>query len=105
MRLHETLPNSECIGKVVCAQPDIGQPWVSYEDSSKGEKDYYRDVYVDGFCAYVFGESCTILGYDENRNTITLSNEGARGDPGDDWGRVFTIPYEQYIADFGIYWS
>ena len=105
MRLHETLPNSECIGKVVRAQIEIGQPWVDYQEGNEGEVDYYRDVYVDGHCAYMDGESCTIQSYDTKNNTLTLYNENAEGHTVDEWDGVFTIPYEQYVADFGIYWS
>ena len=77
---------------------------VDYQEGNEGEEYYYRDVYVDGHCAYMDGESCTILSYDTKNNTVTLYNENAEGHAVDEWDGVFTIPYEQYLADFGLDW-
>ena len=108
MRLHNTLSNAECIGKAVHAFPNVGQPWVSYQDGNDGEEDYYRDVFVGKYCrcAYMFGEYCVIQSYDVSSNTVTLYNENAEinADGEDKWDGVFTISYEQYQADFGLQW-
>ena len=105
MRLHNILSNEECIGKGTCAQPDVDQPWVEYQDGNDGEPNYYRDVWVDGHVAYMFGEHCEIRGYNEIERTVTLYGEqGEEHSEDNGYDGVFTIPYEQYVADFGIDW-
>jgi hypothetical protein len=104
MKLHDIFTNEQCIGKEACAQIDVGQPWVTYEDGNDGEKDYYRDVFVDGHCAYMHGEYCKIRGYDEEKETVTLYSECGEGNS-ENWDGIFTIPYEQYAADFGTIWT
>ena len=104
VELHNTLSNEECIGKGTCAQIDVGQPWVHYEYGNDGEKDYYRDVFVDGHCAYMDGEYCKIRGYDLKKRTVTLYSENGESNA-ENWDGIFTIPYEQYVADFGMCWT
>ena len=87
------------IGKVVIADIGENRNWVKYSDSNEGEKNYYRDVFSkeNGCLIYCYGEDCKIEGYDETLQTVTLSNNNIDDN---DFPLVFTIPYEQYIADF-----
>jgi len=93
MKLSNYINNQECFNKVVTAQPNSDSPWVTCTDGNDGEENYYRDVYTDGILAYCDGESCIILGADNNNDTVALKN---------DEEQVFSIPYEQYVADFGM---
>jgi hypothetical protein len=102
IKLHNTLSNEDCIGKQISAQIDTNRDWVDYEDSDK-EKDHYRSVAVGGRCVYMDGETCEIRDYDEVAETVTLYSDEASGID-DDYPDTFTIPYEQYVADFGIDW-
>lgn len=103
MNLHNKLTNEECIGQKVCASIGKNLHWVKYSDGNNGEKDFYRDVFVDGHCAYMDGEVCEIRGYDEKAETITMYNESGEANA-DDYDGIFTIPYKIYLHDFGQDW-
>ncbi len=103
MKLHNVLTNKECVGKGASARIDTGRSWVTYSDGNDGEKDFYRDVFVGNYYAYMQDEFCEIRDYDENKLTVTMyCQDGEANSEG--WDGVFTIPYEQYLADFGTGW-
>ena len=86
------------IGRYVTAYPGEGKPWVKYESSDDGEKNYYRDVFSkeDNTLIYCYGETCMIEGFDNDGRIVTLSNDNI-----DDSGKVvFDISFEQFFADF-----
>lgn len=102
MKLSNTLSNEECIGKDVTAQPDHESEWVEASpcEYEGGEGEYYADVYgtnIDGNYSllYMYGENCTILGYDEEEKTVRLINRNGETDV------EFEISYSQYESDFG----
>ena len=99
MLLNEKLKNSKCIGKKVTAHTGTNKDWAEYSDSNEGEKNYYRDVYDVGtvIIIYMYGETCTIEGFNESEETVLLSNE-------DCVIECFEIPYNQYKEDFGVKW-
>lgn len=99
MILIKDLDNKETIGKEVIASIGENNPWVTYSDGNNGEKKYYRDVfsYETGCLIYSDGETCKIEGYDENSETVVLSNDSIDG-----LSKVFTIPYKQYVEDFTL---
>ena len=100
MKLHDTLTNKKCIGREVTAQPDINREWITYSASNEGEENYYRDYYdkETGIICYMYGETCKIEGFDNGKETVFLSNDNIILE-------IFEIPYEQYVADFGIMWK
>jgi len=93
IKLSNHINNKKCYNRTITAQPEPESPWVTCEDGNDGEKDHYRDVWVDGILAYCFGETCIILGIDNSNNTVTLENNEQQ---------IFSIPYEQYVKDFGL---
>lgn len=93
-----TIKEKYKIGDMVIASPETGRDWIYYSDSYNGEENYYRDYYdkETGIICYCFGETCKIEGFNQEKQTVLLSNEGA--------GiilEVFEIPYQQFIEDFG----
>ena len=106
MKLHNELNNQECIGKEMCACIGENDPWVTYSDGNYGEKNYYKDVFVNGYCVYMDGEVCKIIGYDELAREVTMYCEYSDAHSTDDsYNGVYTIPYSQYVADFGLDWG
>jgi hypothetical protein len=120
MKLHKLFFNRDCIGKGCCASIGENRDWVCYSDAEYNEKDeliqaegHYRDVYIEGgLLAYCDGEYCEISGFDEVARTVTLKNDN---DTENDRGRAlsmrgdnafeFTIPFEQFQADFGSFFE
>lgn len=102
-KLHDSLTNDECIGKMIIAFIDTNRDWITYSESNEGEKNYYRDYHdtKTGNCCYMDGEACKIESYNESENTVTLSNDSIDEI---DFSTIFTISYEQYKADFGTSW-
>ena len=100
MKLHHILSNAECIGHNVCAEIEEGQPWVTYEDGGN-IRNHYRDVFVNGFCVYMDGENCRIVDFNTTDMTVTMFSFEVEHPA----YATFTIPYEQYLADFGTTWA
>lgn len=77
MKLHNTLTNTQCIGRTVTAQPDINREWITYSSSNNREENYYRDYYdkETGTICYMYGEVCKIEGFNNAKETVLLSNE------------------------------
>jgi len=105
VRLHCTKPNEKCIGEEICASIDVGRSWIDYIEGNSGEPDYYREAWVYGDVAYMDGEVCKIVAYDERAGTVTMycADGDCRGIDGNYLG-IFTIPYKQYVGDFGLDW-
>ena len=90
MILHTGLTNKECVGLEIVFHPD------NYK--KRMDEDGYLDVADNnGRIIYMMGEMVTIIGYDENKNTVKMRNENV--------DRDFEIDYEQYIKDFGNNWT
>lgn len=97
MKLHDRLQNDECIGKNITASPSPDNEWVV--PTKDGDSEYY-DVYdkKTGVIVYMNGESCTIIGFDDEKETVLLTNDDC------DLYRI-EISYKQYQADFGTAWA
>lgn len=103
MKLSNVLSNEQCIGKDVTAQPDHESEWVTASpcEYEGGEGEFYADVWGIDLNAgqktilYMYGEVCTILGYNEDEKTVRLINRNGETDV------EFEIPYSQYESDFG----
>ena len=90
MRLHNKLSNEECAGKTFTVFP---------ADYDEKQNDGYYDVYAqNGLLLYMLGEAVMLIAYDEERQTVTMRNE--MNNEGEE---EFTIDYEQYLNDFGMY--
>jgi len=91
------LMNENCNGIRVSAEIGKNKDWVRYSDGNDGEKNYYCDALSeDGRTLYCDGEVCRIKGYNEEAQTVELSNYLNGAEDGE-----FTIPLEQFVADFG----
>jgi len=103
MKLNNNMSNHDCIGKSITACIDTNRPWITYGEGNNGEPDYYRDYYEKetGIPCYMQYEPCKIEGFDNEKETVLLSNENCLIEYSLE---VFEIPYSQYIADFGIDW-
>jgi len=97
MKLHRTLTNGECIGRDMSASIGENCPWVQYD----GE---HKFVVINGHCAYMDGEVCRIVDYNEFTRTVTMYCEDGASNAVGEFDGVFTIPYEQYLSDFGTEW-
>lgn len=86
--------NSIVVGQKYGAMIGANNDWVTYSKGNDGEENYYRDVVLDGVIVYCDGESVEVVGYDEEKKTVTLYNDGLEGDGN------FTIPLEQFSEDF-----
>ena len=97
MKLHDRLQNNECIGKNITAQPSPENEWVV--TTKDGESEYY-DVYdkKTGIIIYMSGERCIIIGFDNEKETVFISND-------DCILECIEISYKQYQADFGTAWA
>lgn len=88
--LNLNLTNAACIGKHITVCP-------GHYDEMDTDSSY--DVYgPDGHVLYMLGEVVEIRGYDSKKQTVTLWND--QNEYGEE---LFTIPYVQYVRDFGIY--
>ena len=131
MRLHKHFSNEDCIGKGCSASIGLGRDWVDYSEEVVDENDgdkvlqaegHYRDVYVldeneVGLLAYCDGEYVEIVGFDEAAQTVTLRNDDCKKETGSKTGGgralseggynayIFTIPYEQFAADFSSFYE
>jgi len=101
VKLHNIFSNDNCIGKIVTAYPKLNETWIRYSDSNDGESNYYRDAFVNNVLVYCYGETCKIESYDEQQNTVTLSNDNINDT---EYPKIFTISYNQYMNDFGLQW-
>lgn len=99
IKLNCFIDNKQCIDVIVTANPSPDNLWVRVEHNSNFPECPYCDVFDEnGAIIYMAGESCIIKSYDESKRTVTLCNEESEHNP------VFTIPYSQYVADFGLQW-
>lgn len=102
MKLHNRLSNKECIGKTITASLNENNAHIvrTFEGNPNNPEAYWLDVYDKdtNTIIYMDGETCTIVGYDEIKKEVFLSND-------DCIIECIVIPYEQYILDFGLNWA
>lgn len=99
-KLNNNLTNKDCIGKEIISYIGEDRSWINYSKGNDGEENYYRDYHdkETGEICYMHGETCKIEGFDNGKETVFLSNDNIILE-------IFEIPYEQYVADFGVVWK
>ena len=92
--------NKNFIGKEVTAAIGVGNDWIKYSDGNNGEPNYFRDYYEPetDMCCYMQGETCKIEGFNNEKETVLLSNINYEKEY---CLEVFEISYKQFKSDFG----